>query len=506
MTVEHFDVLIVGAGLSGICAGYHLQNRCPGKRYAILESREAIGGTWDLFRYPGIRSDSDMYTLGFPFRPWTHDKSIADGPAIRDYVRDTAREFGIDRHIRFRHRVLAANWSSADARWIVEAEVGPGRERVTYSCAFLYLCSGYYSYESGYTPPLSNIEAFKGHVVHPQHWPEDLDYSGQRVVVIGSGATAVTLVPALAEKAAHVTMLQRSPTYIVALPARDPAAQRLRRLLPPKAAYKAIRAKNVLLSMAFYQLCRRFPSLARRMIRRGALRLLPPGYPVDTHFNPSYQPWDQRLCVAREADLFRAIRRNRASVVTDQIETFTENGVRLRSGKQLAADLIVTATGLKLVPCGGIRIAVDGNAVDLGRTFSYKGLMVSGVPNMAVCAGYTNASWTLRADLASQYVCRLLNHMGRKGYKACVPRLDGRGMQARPLLNLTSGYVQRSVDAFPKQGGRPPWTMPQNYLLDLISLKYSPIADRALEFLRADSRQLHGRATPSATDSSLRAP
>ncbi|XYH93045.1 flavin-containing monooxygenase [Sorangium sp. So ce1128] len=486
MSIEHFDVLIIGAGLSGIAAGYHLQARCPGKRYAILEARSAIGGTWDLFRYPGIRSDSDMFTLGYSFRPWKEAKAIADGTSIREYVRDTAREYGIDRRIRFDHRVRSVAWSSEHARWTVEVDVGAGEERVRYSCSFLYVCSGYYSYESGYTPSFPGREDFQGQVIHPQAWPQDLDYRDKRVVIIGSGATAVTLVPAMAADAAHVTMLQRSPSYIASLPAEDPIANAIRERLPERIAHRVARWKNVGISLLMYQLCQRAPGLARRMLRSGVARHLPPEFDIDTHFNPRYDPWDQRLCLVPDADLFRAVREGRASVVTDRIRTFTKDGILLESGKELQADIIVTATGLQLLLCGGIRIAVDGDVVDAGRTFIYKGLMLGGVPNFALCLGYTNASWTLRAELASTYVCRLLNHMDRHGYRQCVPRPDESILEPRPLLGLTSGYVQRSVDHLPKQGSKAPWYFRQNYVLDLLAMKLGPVDDGTMVFSKGD--------------------
>lgn len=487
MPVEHVDVLIVGAGLSGIGAGYYLQTRCPGKRYIILEARADLGGTWDLFRYPGVRSDSDMYTLGFSFRPWSGYRSIVDGSSILEYLRSTADEFGIAAHIRFKHRVRSAAWCSAQARWTVQVAVGAQQETRQFSCNFLYLCSGYYSYTGGYDPELPGREAFQGQVVHPQHWPEELDYAGKRVVIIGSGATAVTLAPAMAEKAAHVTLLQRSPSYIVPLPDTDKIALALRRWLPGKLAYRLTRWKNILLSTVFYQFCRRAPHTARLLIRRGVLRLLPPGYPVDTHFNPRYQPWDQRLCVVPDADLFQAIRANRVTIVTDRIATITTSGIRLQSGQELPADVIVTATGLQILPGGGIQLAVDGEQVEPGHTLSYKGVMLSGVPNLAICTGYTNASWTLRAELTSAYVCRLLNYMEQHGYRQCRPRLNHPQQPTKPLLNLSSGYVQRSVDALPKQGVRYPWRMHQNYLLDLLSLRLSPLADGVMSFSRTDT-------------------
>ena len=495
MSVEHFNVLIVGAGLSGVGAGFHLGSRCPDQSYAILEGRSELGGTWDLFRYPGVRSDSDMHTLGFSFRPWTQDRMIADGASILEYVRETAREYGIDRHIRFNRRVTNAAWSSVDARWTVDACTGDddsGRSE-TYTCDFLYLCSGYYRYDGGYTPDFPGRDAFTGKIVHPQNWPQNLDYRDKRVVVIGSGATAVTLVPTLAKQAAHVTMLQRSPSYVVSLPGQDKIAGTLHKLLGQKIGRRAVRWKNILVSMAFYQLCQRRPETAKRLIRKGVAEQLGPDYPVDTHFKPSYNPWDQRLCLVPDADLFKAIRQDRAAVATGRIERFTTTGVRLASGRELDADLVVTATGLNLVPCGGVEFQVDGQTVDLGQTFSYKGLMLAGLPNLALCVGYTNASWTLRADLSSLFVCRLLNYMDRRGYVQCVPRTDDPAdnptMDAAPMLNLSSGYVQRSADILPKQGSKAPWKQNQNYLLDLMAFKFGKVNDKALVFSRRGEAQ-----------------
>ena len=482
MTVEHFDVLVVGAGLSGIGAGYHLQEGCPDMSYAILEARDAIGGTWDLFRYPGVRSDSDMYTLGYAFRPWPDAKTIADGPSILNYVRETAREYGIDRKIRFKHRVTKASWSSAEAHWTVDAERGPGGEPARFTCDFLYLCSGYYRYDHGFECAFEGADRFRGRIVHPQHWPEDLDYTGKRVVVVGSGATAITLVPAMTDKAAHVTMLQRSPTYVVSLPANDRIAEHLLRILPRKRAYAIARWKNVLTALFFYQLCRRWPEFGRKLIRKGTISALPPGYPVDIHFKPRYRPWDQRLCVVPDSDLFEAISQGRASVVTDRIETFTEKGIKLASGAELEAEIIVTATGLKLLPLGGAQFTVDGESIDLSKTVSYKGMMLSGVPNLALALGYVNASWTLKAALTSMYVCRLLNYMKRRGFRQCTPHRPPGMAGDRPLLDLSSGYVQRSIDKFPKQGPKKPWRLYQNYLLDLITLKYGRVDDKAMEF------------------------
>ncbi|HET7054342.1 MAG TPA: NAD(P)/FAD-dependent oxidoreductase [Solirubrobacterales bacterium] len=477
---EHLDVLIVGAGLSGIGAAWHLQDRCPGKSYAILEAREDLGGTWDLFRYPGIRSDSDMHTLGYRFKPWTADRSITDGPSILEYVRETAREHGIEEKIRFGHRAVAAEWSSKEARWTVEAERADG-ERLRLTCDFLWTCSGYYRYDEGYTPEFEGVERFAGPVVHPQHWPEQLDYDGKRVVVIGSGATAVTLVPAMAERAAHVTMLQRSPSYVASLPAEDRIASALRRYLPERAAYAAVRWKNVVIQTLFYQLSRRRPQLIKRLIRRGVERSLPPGYDVDKHFKPRYNPWDQRMCLVPDGDLFRAIGEGKASVVTDRIASFTERGLALESGEELEADVIVTATGLNLLFLGGMELTVDGKAVDVPATMAYKGMMLSGVPNMVFTAGYTNASWTLKADLTSEYVCRLLNHMDAHGYRRCVPEVDP-SITEQPLLDFTSGYVLRSLEHFPKQGSKEPWKLRQNYVLDIRTIRRGPIDDGSLRF------------------------
>ncbi len=483
MSLEHLDVLIVGAGLSGVGAAHHLQADCPRKTYAILEAREAIGGTWDLFRYPGIRSDSDMYTLGYRFRPWKDARTIADGPAILDYVRETARENGIDRRIRFHHRVVSAEFSTADARWRVRAQRSDTGETVELSCSFLLICSGYYRYDEGYTPDFRGTERFAGRIVHPQHWSEDIDYEGKRVVVIGSGATAVTLVPAMARRAAHVTMLQRSPSYVLSLPAEDPIARALRRL-PARVSYPLLRWKNVLLATLVFQLSRRRPELVRSLVRSGVQRRLPPGYDVDTHFKPRYDPWDQRMCFVPNGDLFEAIGSGSASVVTDEIETFTENGLALRSGAELEADLVVTATGLNMLALGGIELAVDGRAIALPQTTSYKGMMLGGVPNMAFAIGYTNASWTLKCDLTCEYVCRLLNHMDAHGYEQCTPDDSDPTIERQPMMDFSSGYVQRAIAQFPKQGSKPPWRLHQSYPRDILSLRFGEIEDGTLRLSR----------------------
>jgi cation diffusion facilitator CzcD-associated flavoprotein CzcO len=473
---EDLDVLIVGAGLSGVGAAYRLQTMCPGTTYAILEGRSRLGGTWDLFRYPGIRSDSDMYTLGYPFRPWTGERSIADGADIWAYIDDTAKEHGIDRHIRYEHRATSASWSTEDARWTVETTVGPDAEPRRLTCRFLYLCSGYYSYDQGYQPDFPGRDDFAGQLVHPQEWPEDLDVTGKRVVIIGSGATAVTLVPALATDAEHVTMLQRSPTYIATLPGKDPLADLLRRLLPPKLAYAIVRWKNVVVTSAFYQFCRRRPKAARRVMRKMVAAQLPRGYDLDPDFNPRYDPWDQRLCLVPDGDLFRAIKAGTADIATDTIERFTPTGIDLTSGRHLDADVIVSATGLNLQACGGMAIEVDGRSVAPGDTFVYKGFMLSDVPNLAMCVGYTNASWTLRADISSQEVCKVINHLDRHGYRSATPTIREH-IDRVPILDLSSGYVQRGKDVMPQQGTKAPWILRQNYVLDLVSAKLGDVTE-----------------------------
>ena len=468
---EHLDILIVGAGISGIDAAYHIQKRLPGKSWAILEARDRIGGTWDLFRYPGIRSDSDMYTLGFPFRPWLGDKSIVAGAAIRDYVEDTAKAFGIDRHIRFGQRAIKASWSSKDARWTIEAETGDGPRR--YSCAFLFLCSGYYDYEAGYRPEWPGEADYRGRFVHPQHWPEDLNYGGKKVAVIGSGATAVTLVPAMAETAAHVTMLQRSPSYVVSRPSRDGLA----RALGPRLT----RAKNVALGMGFFNLARRKPAKVREKLIVLVKGDLPRDYDVERHFRPSYDPWDQRLCLVPDGDLFAAIRDRRVSIATGEIETFTGSGIRLRSGEEIEADIVVTATGLVLRLLGGLALDVDGESAEAAGRLVYKGMMLEDMPNLAFSFGYTNASWTLKCDLTSRYLCRLIRHMDRRGYKVCVPRVRGE-IERRPLLDFSSGYIARAAGVLPKQGRAKPWRVPQNYFRDVLTLGLGRVTDEAMEF------------------------
>lgn len=480
MAAAHFDVVIVGAGLSGIGAGYHLQKRLPGKTYAILEAREAIGGTWDLFRYPGIRSDSDMYTLGYNFKPWPGAKAIADGPSIREYVRETARENGIDKHIRFRHRVTGVAWSSKDARWTVTAE--HDGKPVEYTCSFVMMCSGYYRYEHGYTPDFPGMAAYKGKLIHPQLWPEDLDHAGKQVVVIGSGATAVTIVPEMAKTAAHVTMLQRSPTYVVSRPSQDKIATRLRKMLPAKTAYGLTRWKNVGLQMLFYSRARKQPQKVREAITKLAQKELGENYPVSTHFNPKYNPWDQRMCLIPDSDLFSELKAGRAEVVTDTIDTFTENGIKLSSGKELKADIVVTATGLDLQFLGGADVLVDGQKIDLSKRLTYKGMMYEGVPNLISIFGYTNASWTLKCDLTCEYTCRIIARMVKTGARAVTPRNLDPATQQTPWLDFSSGYVQRTIDRFPKQGSRKPWKLNQNYAADLLMLRYGKLTDPELVF------------------------
>jgi cation diffusion facilitator CzcD-associated flavoprotein CzcO len=477
---EHLDVVVVGAGLSGIGAAYRVQTMLPGRSFAVLEARDAVGGTWDLFRYPGVRSDSDMFTLGFPFEPWPEGDAIADGASILGYIRRTAARYGIDERVRLGHRVVAASWSSADARWTLTVEHAGDRTRLT--CSFLHLCSGYYDYEQGHTPDIPGGDAYGGRVVHPQSWPADLDVAGRRVVVIGSGATAVTLVPALADRGARVTMLQRSPSWVVPLARRDRVGDALRRALPRRVSGTAVRYKNVLTAGAFYQLSRRRPALARWLLLRGAEQALGSASAVAEHFTPAYDPWDQRICFVPDGDLFDTVRAGRAEVVTDTIERFTGRGLLLTSGRELAADVVVTATGLRLQVAGGIEFDVDGETRPTRDLVVYRGLMFADVPNLAVSVGYVNASWTLRADLASRYVCRLIAHMDAHGWRAAVPRAP-EGMAGSALLPLSSGYVTRAADLLPRQGDRAPWLMRQNYLLDRRDLLRGDLTE-GMEFSR----------------------
>ncbi len=485
MRTEHFDVLIVGAGLSGIGAAVHLHQRCPSKRYVILEGRPSMGGTWDLFRYPGIRSDSDMHTLGYSFKPWRHAKAIADGASILDYVKETAAEYGVDRHIRYGLRATRAAWSTDDAAWTVDAAQVDGGDPVRFTCNFLYMCAGYYSYRQGHTPEFPGQADFKGTIIHPQQWPEDLDYRGKKVVVIGSGATAMTLVPAMAKDVDHIVMLQRSPTYVISRPDRDVIANGLRKILPERWAYAITRWKNTALQQFLYQRTRTHPEQVKKKLLDLVRKELGPTYDVATHFTPSYNPWDQRLCLVPNSDLFAALRSGKAEVITDRIARFTEHGIALASGAKLDADIIVTATGLNLVVLGEMEFAVDGAPVDFADTWTYKGMMSSGVPNMISTFGYINASWTLRADLTAEYACRLLNHMDQLGVKQVTPMLreSDRNMPARPWIdNFSSGYMQRVMHRFPKQGDRAPWLNPQSFRRDRKMIRYGEIEDGALVF------------------------
>ena len=489
---EQFDVLIVGAGLSGIGAAVRLQQLCPGKTFTLLEARDALGGTWDLFRYPGVRSDSDMYTLGYPFKPWREAKAIADGPSIRRYLEETAAEHGLLPHIRHRHRVQAADWSAAEACWTLRVQRSDSPQPLTMRARFVLFCSGYYRYDQGYRPSFSGEAQFTGRVVHPQFWPADLDVTGQRVVVIGSGATAVTLVPELARSAAHVTMLQRSPTYVVARPSKDAIADALRRLLPARLAHALVRTKNVLVGLYFYRMARRYPKQAKKRLVGLVRDALGPTFDVERHFSPHYKPWDQRVCLVPDGDLFQCLRSGRASVVTDTIETFTERGIRLHSGQELPADLIVTATGLQLNLLGDVALSLDGQPVDLAQALVYKGMMFSGLPNLANTFGYTNASWTLKSDLTARYVCRLLLHMDGHGHTVCAPQRDA-AVRPAPFLDFTSGYVQRASSLLPQQGDRPPWRLHQNYLRDLLRLRLAPVDDGVMAF----SGALNPRPAPT---------
>lgn len=485
MAQQHFDVVIVGAGLSGIGAAVHLQQKCPGKSYTILEGRKAIGGTWDLFKYPGIRSDSDMHTLGYQFKPWTDAKAIADGPSIKSYVRETADEHDITRHIRFGHKVIAASWSTEDALWSVTAE--QDGTVASFTCSFLYMCSGYYNYEAGYTPDFEGMSDFSGEVVHPQLWNDKVDYAGKRVVIIGSGATAVTLVPELAKQASHVVMLQRSPTYMVSRPARDWVANTLRAVLPDSWAYSLARWKNIRLSSWFYKRSQAEPEKVKQNLLNMLSKQLEPGYDIETHFTPSYGPWDQRLCLVPDADMFDAINAGTASIVTDHIERFEEKGIRLKSGDLLEADLIVTATGLDLQIFGGMSLEVDGKTLQSGELVNYKGIMFGGVPNFANTFGYTNASWTLKADITSEYICRLLNHLDKTETSYCVPVFPESGVDVEADPPLTSGYFSRAVDRLPKQGSQMPWQLTHDYLNDRKVLREDALEDGYLTFVSADA-------------------
>ena len=491
MTVEHVDVVVVGAGLSGIGAGYHLQTMSPDRSYVILEGRDELGGTWDLFKYPGVRSDSDMHTLGFSFKPWTEAKSIADGPSILAYLKETVAQFGIDQHIRYGQLVSKAEWSSDNATWTVTSTDKHTGESKTIECSFLFMCSGYYSYKKGHTPEFVGRERFTGTIVHPQEWPQNLDYAGKRVVVIGSGATAVTIVPSMAESAAHVTMLQRSPTYMVSRPDHDALANRMRKVLPEKMAYNITRFKNTWRQQLVYNKTRTDPEKVKKLLLGGIQLELGADYDIAKHFTPNYNPWDQRLCLVPNGDFFKAMREGKASVVTDHIASFTETGIQLASGEHLEADVIVTATGLELVTLGEMDFIVDGEQVDFSQTWTYKGFAYSDIPNMASTFGYINASWTLRSDLTAEYVCRLLNHMRKKGVAQCTPRLreQDRNMKQRPWIDgFSSGYMQRMMHRMPRQGDHEPWINPQNYRRDKKMFKHSPIDDGVMQFTKQSTR------------------
>ena len=479
---EHLDVLVVGAGLSGIGAGAYLEKDCPWAEYALFEARDAIGGTWDLFRYPGIRSDSDMFTLGYSFRPWDGEKSIADGASILEYIKETARVTGVDKHIRFNHKIVAADWSTVDGHWVVTAHRADTNETFQLTANFIFSCSGYYRYDEGYTPEFPGRDAFTGTIVHPQHWPEDLHYAGKKIVVIGSGATAVTLIPSLAEQAAHVTMLQRSPTYIVSMPAKDPLANALRRLLPDRVSAPLIRWFKALTTQASYFASKRWPEQVKALLKRQLVRQLPEGYDVATHFTPRYNPWDQRLCLVPNGDLFKAISSGTASVVTDTIKAFDATGIVLDSGAHLDADIIVTATGLEILFLGGIALSVDGDAVHPHDKLTYKGMMLDGVPNLAFAIGYTNASWTLKCDLTCDYVVRLLNHMHHDGLRQCAPDASNAADSDATVFGLNSGYINRAADRLPRQGAAFPWQVKQSYVADYRAMKLKSIEDDEMVF------------------------
>ena len=482
MTQNHFNVIVVGAGISGIGAGYYLQKKCPNKSFVILEGRDNIGGTWDLFRYPGIRSDSDMNTMGFRFKPWMGVKSIADGPSILSYLHETVKENDLNKKIHFNQWVNEASWSSRDSQWTVQVENKKTQELQDFTCDFLFLCGGYYNYEEGYTPHFAGRENFLGQIIHPQKWPKNLDYKNKKVVVIGSGATAVTIIPTMAEEAAHVTMLQRSPTYFLSAPDEDPVGNFLRKIISSKLTYKLVRWKNIRFQWWFFQKCRKFPKKVKEFLIKQVREALGPNYDIETHFTPKYNPWEQRMCLVPNGDFFNAINAGKASVITDHIDRFTKKGIKLKSGGEVEADLIVTATGLNLEVCNGIKLEVDNNEVDISKTMTYKGMMFSDVPNLVATFGYTNASWTLRADLTSEYVCRLLNFMDKKGYANCCPRTAEHVEQDGDWLDFTSGYVKRSMHKFPKQGSRDPWRNTQNFPKDVLAIRWGNIDNKELKF------------------------
>ncbi|MDT0496409.1 NAD(P)/FAD-dependent oxidoreductase [Algiphilus sp. W345] len=488
MPRAQFDVIILGAGLSGIGAACHLKSKIPGIRLAILERRERMGGTWDLFKYPGIRSDSDMFTLGYDFRPWTDTKLLADGPAIRQYIEDAAEEYGIRRDIRFGHKITRVSWSGSDKLWTVTAvKENSQDEEASFTASFVYGCTGYYKYDKGYTPEFPGVEQFKGDVIHPQHWPENYDYSGKRVVVIGSGATAVTLVPSMTDKAAHVTMLQRSPSYVVSVPERDLITEKLRKVLPDSLTYRMARVRNVVLQRAVFDVCRRAPKTMRRVLLASVRKQLGPN--VDfSHFEPRYNPWDERMCAVPKGDLFKALRDGKASVVTDGIESITQTGIRLKSGRELEADIIVTATGLDMQLLGGAEYYVDERKLDLHETLMYKGILLEGVPNFALVFGYTNASWTLKANIANAFVVRVIRQMRQLGADTVVPEDEEGCASEENFLNLRSGYIQRANDRLPRQGTKQPWQNLQNYLLDVPALRFGSLDDGVLRFYRDGRR------------------
>ena len=479
MKTESVDIIIIGAGLSGIGAACHLKRQCPNKSFLILEGREAMGGTWDLFRYPGIRSDSDMFTLGYNFKPWTNPKAIADGDSIREYIIEAAKEHNVAEKIRYSHKVKSVAWDSSTSKWTITAEVN-GEEK-QYNCNFIFSCTGYYNYDEGYTPEFKDRKKFKGKIVHPQHWPEELDYTDKKVVIIGSGATAITLLPSMADKTEHITMLQRSPSYVLPVPQKDPMQDKLREYLPEKWVYRTLRARNVAFSMGFYQYARRFPDKMKAFIRSHNEYRLPEGYDMK-HFTPKYDPWDERLCASPDADFFKAIKSGKASVETDHIDHFTKTGIQLKSGKHLDADIIITATGLNIQLMGGVDVTVDGNAVEMNERMCYRGVLIENLPNLAMVFGYTNASWTLKADLVSEYVCKLINHMDKKGLTQVQPINNDKSVHHEPFMDLQSGYVQRAEGKVPQQGNKLPWKLYQNYALDFAMLKFGRVHDGALKF------------------------